>query len=52
LQHSELYRRKADTELLRIENTYLSEGAGVWIKQGYRESQVRYTTQTSLTHRG
>jgi len=52
LQHSELYRRKADTELLRIENTYLSEGAGVWIKQGYRESQVRYTSQTSLTHRG
>ncbi len=52
LQHSELYRRKADTELLRIENTYLSEGAGVWIKQGYRESQIRYTTQTSLTHRG
>ena len=52
LQHSELYRRKADTELLRIENTYLSEGAGVWIKQGYRESQRRYTSQTSLTHRG
>jgi hypothetical protein len=52
LQHSELYRRKADTELLRLENTYLSEGAGVWIKQGYRESQVRWGTQTSLTHRG
>lgn len=52
LQHSELYRRKADTELLRMENTYLSEGAGVWIKQGYRESQVRYRSQTSLTHRG
>ena len=52
LQHSELYRRKADTELLRMENTYLSEGAGVWIKQGYRESQARYTNQTSLTHRG
>ena len=52
LQHSELYRRKADTELLRMENTYLSEGAGVWIKQGYRESQIRYRGQTSLTHRG
>jgi hypothetical protein len=41
LQHSEMYRTKADVELLRIENLYLSEGAGYWIKQGYREtSQV------------
>ena len=52
LQHSELYRRKADTELLRIENLYLSEGAGYWIKRGYRETQTRYTTSTSLTTRG
>lgn len=52
LQHSELYRRKADTELLRIENLYLSEGAGVWIKQGYREAQLKYRSATSLTTRG
>ena len=52
LQHSELYRRKADTELVRIQNLYLSEGAGYWIKQGYRETTLKYQTSTSLTHRG
>ncbi|QDP52859.1 MAG: hypothetical protein Tp1111DCM603221_38 [Prokaryotic dsDNA virus sp.] len=52
LQHSELYRRKADAELVRIQNLYLSEGAGYWIKQGYRETTLKYQTSTSLTHRG
>ena len=52
LSHSEMYRKKADTELLRIQNLYLSEGAGYWIKQGYRESTLRYRTSTSLTHLG
>jgi len=52
LQHSELYRRKADAELVRIQNLYLSEGAGYWIKQGYRETTLKYQTATSLTHRG
>ena len=52
ITHSEVYRRKADVELLRMENTYLSEGAGYWIKQGYRESQISYRTATSLTTRG
>lgn len=52
LQHSELYRRKADAELVRIQNLYLSEGAGYWIKQGYRETTLRYQTSTSLTHLG
>jgi hypothetical protein len=52
ITHSEVYRRKADVELLRMENTYLSEGAGYWIKQGYRESQISYRTATSLTTSG
>ena len=52
LQHSEMYRRKADVELLRIENLYLSEGAGYWIKNGYRESQMSYRTSTTLSTRG
>ena len=52
LSHSEMYRKKADTELLRIQNLYLSEGAGYWIKQGYRESTLRYQSSTSLTHLG
>jgi hypothetical protein len=52
LQHSELYRRKADAELVRIQNLYLSESAGYWIKQGYRETTLKYQTSTSLTHRG
>jgi hypothetical protein len=52
LQHSEMYRRKADTELLRIENLYLSEGAGYWIKQGYRETALSYRTATTLSTRG
>jgi hypothetical protein len=52
VQHSEVYRKKSDIELLRIENLYLSEGAGYWIKQGYRETQVRYRAATSLSTRG
>lgn len=52
ITHSEVYRRKADVEMLRMENNYLSEGAGYWIKQGYRESQISYRTATSLTTRG
>jgi hypothetical protein len=52
LQHSEMYRRKADVELLRIENLYLSEGAGYWIKQGYRETALSYRTATTLSTRG
>ena len=50
--HSEVYRRKSDVELLRMENTYLSEGAGYWIKRGYRETNASFRTQTSLTTRG
>ena len=50
--HSEVYRRKADVELLRMENNYLSEGAGYWIKLGYRETNASFRTETSLTTRG
>ena len=52
VQHSEVYRKKSDTELLRIENLYLSEGAGYWIKQGYRETALRYRAATTLSTRG
>lgn len=50
--HSEVYRRKSDVELLRMENTYLSEGAGYWIKRGYREGARSFRTSTNLTTRG
>ena len=47
--NSDLYRRKADTEMLRLENNYLSEGAGYWVKKGFQRRRAIYRTATSLT---
>ena len=48
LSHSEVYKRKADIELLRLENNYLSSGPGAWEKMSFTggDSLVR----TSTTH--
>jgi hypothetical protein len=51
-QHSELYRRKADAELLRMENRYLSEGATHWVKASFRSRPSLQFSESKLTTSG
>ena len=51
-QHSEMYRRKADEELLRMENRYLSEGAAYWVKASFRGRPSLQFAETKLTTSG
>ena len=51
-QHSELYRRKADQELLRMENRYLSEGATHWVKASFRGRPSLDFSESKLTTSG
>jgi len=52
VQHSELYRRKADAELLRMENRYLSEGATHWVKASFRSRPSLQFSESKLTTSG
>ncbi len=52
LQHSEMYRRKADKELLKMGNRHLSEGATHWVKQSYQSTQRFFPPTPSLTTSG
>jgi hypothetical protein len=51
-QHSELYRRKADAELLRMENRYLTEGATHWVKASFRTRPSLQFSESKLTTSG
>lgn len=51
-QHSELYRRKADQELLRMENRYLTEGAAHWVKASFRGRPSLQFSESKLTTSG
>ena len=51
-QHSELYRRKSDEELLRMENRYLSEGATHWVKASFRTRPSLQFSESKLTTSG
>ena len=52
LQHSEMYRRKADKELFKIQQRHLTEGPTSWIKRGYRETELYTAPTPSLTTLG
>ena len=52
LQHSEMYRRKADKELLKMGNRHLSEGATHWVKQSYQSTQRFFAPTPTLTTSG
>ncbi len=52
LQHSEMYRHKADAELLKMCNRHLTEGATFWIKRGYKETELYTAPTPSLTTLG
>lgn len=52
VQHSELYRRKADSELLRMENRYLTEGATHWVKASFRSRPSLQFSEPKLTTSG
>lgn len=52
LQHSEMYRRKADKELFKIQQRHLTEGTTSWIKRGYRETELYTAPTPSLTTLG
>ena len=52
LQHSEMYRRKADKELFKIQQRHLTEGPTSWIKRGYKESELYTAPTPSLTTLG
>lgn len=51
-QHSELYRLKADREMLRMENRYLSEGATHWVKSSFRGRPSLDFAESKLTTSG
>mgnify|MGYP003137585758 CR=1 FL=1 len=51
-QHSELYKRKSDEELLRMENRYLSEGATHWVKTSFRTRPSLQFSESKLTTSG
>ena len=52
VQHSEMYRHKADAELLKMCNRHLTEGATFWIKRGYKETELYTAPTPSLTTLG
>ena len=52
LSHSEVYKRKADIELLRLENNYLSSGPGAWEKMSFTGGDSLVRTSTTLTWLG
>ena len=52
LSHSEVYKRKADIELLRLENNYLSAGAGAWEMRSFTGSDDFIRTTSPLTWLG
>lgn len=52
LPHSELYRKKADTELLKIEQRFLTSGAQMWVKEAFTQDANFFGAQTTLTHLG
>ena len=52
LAHSELYRKKADAELFRIEQRFLSSGAEMWVKEAFTQDANFFGAQTTLTHLG
>ena len=52
LSHSEVYKRKADIELLRLENNYLSAGSGAWEMGAFTGSDDFLRTTSPLTWLG
>lgn len=52
LQHSEMYRKKADGELLKIEQRFLTSGAQMWVKEAFTQDANFFGAQTTLTHLG
>lgn len=52
LSHSEMYRKKADAELLKIEQRFLTSGAQMWVKEAFTQDANFFGAQTTLTHRG
>tara|TARA_R110002012_G_scaffold27653_1_gene88219 strand:+ start:1011 stop:2279 length:1269 start_codon:yes stop_codon:yes gene_type:complete len=52
LSHSEVYRKKADTELLKIEQRFLTSGAQMWVKEAFTQDANFFGAQTTLTHQG
>jgi hypothetical protein len=52
LNHATLYKRKAEKEMLRLENRFLSSGASHWV-MGQFEQEIRtYGGGDILTHLG
>ena len=52
IAHSEVYRKKADVELLKIEQRFLTTGAQMWVKEAFSQDANFYGAQTTLTHLG
>lgn len=52
LNHATLYKRKAETEMLRLENRFLSSGASHWVMGQFQQEVRTYRHKTSLTHLG
>jgi hypothetical protein len=52
LSHSEMYRKKADAELLKIEQRFLTSGAQMWVKEAFTQDANFFGAQTTLTHQG
>tara|TARA_R110002020_G_scaffold42826_4_gene125002 strand:+ start:1214 stop:2482 length:1269 start_codon:yes stop_codon:yes gene_type:complete len=52
IAHSEVYRKKADIELLKIEQRFLTTGAQMWVKEAFSQDGNYYGAQTTLTHLG
>ena len=52
LAHSQLYRKKADAELLRIEQRFLTTGAQMWVKEAFSQDSSYFGARTTLTHLG
>ena len=48
--NSEVYRRKADAELLKMQNRHLTESNAHWVKAGFRHSPVWTNAEPKLTH--
>ena len=50
MSQSEVYRKKADDMLLRMEKRYLTESATTWIKGVFRQSAIYRRPRPRLTH--
>jgi len=52
LRHSQMYEKKADKELLKMLNRFLSEGTAHWVKGSFKVSRPFGRIESPLTHSG